>query len=75
MQLKKDGTPKLNRNGVPVGSQPLKTHRQTMMISPEEVSAIDDFMFANRIASRAEAMRLLIAEALQARRVRAGEAQ
>lgn len=65
MLLKKDGTPWRNRNGIPHGEQPLKTHRQTMMISPEEVAAIDDFMFANRYPSRAEAMRHLIAYALE----------
>lgn len=65
MILKKDGTPRKNRNGIIAGSQPLKTHRQTMMISPEEVEAIDNFMFANRYPSRAEAMRQLIIFALE----------
>jgi len=72
MILKNDGSPRKNRNGVPLGSQPLKTHRQTMMISPEEVEAIDDFMFANRINSRAEAMRQLIVFALEQKAMEGG---
>lgn len=37
-----------------------KTDRVQLMMSPAEIAAIDDWMFAQRIRSRAEAMRRLI---------------
>lgn len=63
--LKKDGTPRLNRNGRPISEMTIKSHHQHMLISPEEIEAIDNFMFANRITSRAETMRQLISFALE----------
>ena len=40
-------------------SEELKDQRIPIMMSPSEVKAIDDWMFANRIKSRAEAIRRL----------------
>lgn len=44
----------------------LKTERVTIMMSPEEVAAIDDWSFQRRIRSRGEAIRQLIALGLEA---------
>lgn len=42
-------------------SSPRKTLKFQMMMSPEEAKTLDDWMFANRLRSRAEAIRRLIA--------------
>ena len=44
----------------------LKTERITTMMSGAEVTAIDDWAFANRIRSRGEAIRQLIELGLKA---------
>jgi hypothetical protein len=41
-------------------SEELKTERVTIMMTPSEVNAIDDWSFARRIRSRGEAVRRLI---------------
>lgn len=40
-------------------------HRFQMMLTKSEVEAIDDWMFANRVRSRADAMRQLIGAQLE----------
>lgn len=42
------------------------TERITMTISPDELAAVEDWMFRNRIRSRSEAIRQLIALGLHA---------
>ena len=49
-----------------VSGQP-RTKRFALMMSPEEFEAIEDFRFANRIGTTAEAVRILCADALTAR--------
>lgn len=44
-----------------------RTKRFALMMSPEEFEAIEDFRFANRIGTTAEAVRMLCAEALAAK--------
>lgn len=41
-----------------------RTAKFQMMMSPEEIAAIDDWRFENRIATRAEAIRRLCSERL-----------
>jgi metal-responsive CopG/Arc/MetJ family transcriptional regulator len=41
-------------------AEELKTERVTIMMTPSEVTAIDDWSFARRIRSRGEAVRRLI---------------
>lgn len=43
----------------PATAQELKTERVQLLMSPSEVTAIDDWGFSNRIRTRAEAMRRL----------------
>lgn len=43
----------------------LKDRRVVTMMSPSELAAIDDWMFQNRLTSRAEAIRRLCAMSLQ----------
>jgi metal-responsive CopG/Arc/MetJ family transcriptional regulator len=43
----------------------LKTERVTIMMTPSEVNAIDDWSFARRIRSRGEAVRRLIEMSLE----------
>lgn len=38
----------------------VKTERFQLMLEPETMKAVDDWRFANRVPSRAEAMRKLI---------------
>ena len=38
----------------------LKTERVTILMSPAELRALDDWSFANRIRSRSEAIRRLV---------------
>jgi hypothetical protein len=42
-----------------------RTERITIMMSPAEVAAIDDWLFEQRIRSRGEAVRRLIAMSLE----------
>lgn len=42
----------------------LRTRRTVLMLTAPELSRIDDWRFANRIATRAEAIRQLCAQAL-----------
>ena len=49
------------------GEAPLD-QRLHLMLSEPEVQAIDDWRFANRVASRSEAIRRLIARGLAAER-------
>lgn len=49
-------------------SAELKTERLHMLISPAELTAIEDFRFDNRIGTRAEAVRRLIEIGLEASR-------
>lgn len=51
-----------------------KTAKFQMMMSPSEVKAIDDWKFANRKQSRAEAIRALIQIALTEELRKRGEA-
>lgn len=44
----------------------LKSERIAMMMTPTELDRIDTWRFANRIGSRAKAMRILIDRALNA---------
>lgn len=44
----------------------LKSERVTIMMSPSELKTIDDWSFAQRIRSRGEAIRRLIALGLEA---------
>jgi hypothetical protein len=44
----------------------LRTERVTIMMSPSEVRALDDWSFANRIRSRSEAARVLIERGMAA---------
>lgn len=43
---------------------PKRDVRFALMMSPAEVSAVDDWRFANRVATRAEAVRQLVQVAL-----------
>jgi len=56
-------------------TQELKSERVTIMMSPSEVRALDDFRFANRIGSRGEVVRLFVSEGLAKRRVQASGPQ
>lgn len=47
-------------------AEELKDQRVVTMMSPSELKAIDDWGFANRIRSRAEAVRRLCRIALEA---------
>lgn len=46
--------------------EPLKSERVVVLMTPDEVRAIDDWSFANRIRSRAEAVRELARRGLAA---------
>ncbi len=48
-------------------SHELRDRRTVVMMSPTELERIDDWRFANRIATRADAIRQLCATALTAR--------
>jgi hypothetical protein len=43
-----------------------RTLKFQMMMSPSEAKTLDDWMFANRVRSRAKAIRMLIADGLRA---------
>lgn len=43
-----------------------KTERFQLMLSPQEIARIDDWRFANRVRSRAEALRRLVDKGLAA---------
>jgi metal-responsive CopG/Arc/MetJ family transcriptional regulator len=43
----------------------LKDQRIPVMMTASEVKAIDDWMFANRLRSRSEAIRQLVAQSLK----------
>jgi hypothetical protein len=45
-----------------------KDVRLPIMVSQQEAAAIDDWRFVNRVSTRAEAIRQLIALGLQAKR-------
>ncbi len=45
---------------------PKRTEKLQLMLDPEELQAIDDWRFANRMPSRAAALRELIRRGLQA---------
>lgn len=47
-------------------TEQFKTERIALMMTPDEVTAVDDWGFANRIRSRAEAIRRLIELGLEA---------
>ena len=47
-------------------TEEFKTVRIQVMMSPNEIAAIDDWRFSHRIASRAEAIRQLIQRSLDA---------
>lgn len=49
----------------PKSTGELKDFRFQMMFPPSEVKAIDDWMFAHRLRSRAEAIRQLVALGLR----------
>ena len=44
----------------------MRTVRLPVMVSPSEAAAIDEYRFANRISTRAEAIRRLIEAGLRA---------
>lgn len=44
-----------------------KDQRVPIMVTARELAAIDDWMFSNRVRTRAEAIRQLIARGLDAR--------
>lgn len=50
--------------GVERPGKELKDHRVPIMMSDEEIHAVDDWRFANRIATRSEAIRRLCKIAL-----------
>jgi hypothetical protein len=47
-------------------AEELKSERVTTMMTPSEVTAVDDWSFAQRIRSRGEAIRRLIQLGLEA---------
>jgi Arc/MetJ-type ribon-helix-helix transcriptional regulator len=44
----------------------LKTERVCIMMTPSEITAIDDWRFSNRVASRSDAIRKLLQLSLDA---------
>lgn len=50
---------------VGMSSSAKKTERVIVLMSPEEVRAIEDWMFANRLKSQAEAVRRLVQRGLR----------
>jgi len=48
-----------------------REHRIPIMVSAEELAAVDTWRFQNRIATRAEAIRQLIQRSLQAEKEQA----